>query len=299
MAEYVNGLVSVVIPTYHRCDLLSRAIASVLNQTYKNIECIVVNDNVPGDDYSQKLYTEIEQYKKNDRFVFIEQETHINGAEARNCGIRIARGEYVAFLDDDDWWKEDKIEKQVAFIQTQSDKCGAVSTLLEFYQNGKVVRRSKAYKDGSICKNILRRQVRVSTCSVMLKHLYLDETGYFDNRLRRHQEIQLLSYFTEKYELRLLPEYLTCVCFDDTKNNPDYNNLVKIKNDFFEAVSPITSNLGRWEEKRIKALHMFELSYVALKEKKYGKFIKHFLNVFIDPITFGIAIKRVIDRMFE
>ena len=73
---YVKGLVSVVIPTYQRSDLLTRAIDSVLNQSYEQIECIVVNDNVPNDKYSLALYDLLKQYSVDDRFKFIEQEKH-------------------------------------------------------------------------------------------------------------------------------------------------------------------------------------------------------------------------------
>lgn len=297
--EYISNLVSVIIPTYHRCDLLRRSIESVLGQTYREIECIVVNDNTPGDEYSCKLYELIAQYRTDDRVIFLEQKEHINGAEARNCGIRNARGEFVAFLDDDDWWKADKIEKQVNFIRTQGNACGGVSTLVEFWNENQVVRRSKPYRDGKICKEILRREVDVTTCSILLKHVCLDDAGYFDNKLKRHQEIQLLSFFTDKYELKLLDEYLTCVSFDDQVNNPTSDNLVKIKDAFFNSVQPIMCKFSKGEQKRIRKLHMFELAYVYYKERRYYQSIMNVIKIAIDPITAVVAFKRVIGRKKE
>ena len=98
MAEYVQGLVSVIIPTYRRSDMLDRAIKSVLNQTYDNIELLLVNDNIPNDEYSQALLDRVKIYETDDRFRLILQEKHINGAAARNAGIKEAKGEYIAFL---------------------------------------------------------------------------------------------------------------------------------------------------------------------------------------------------------
>ena len=295
--SYISGLVSVVIPTFRRSDMLVRAVDSVLNQTYSNIECIVVNDNEKGNQFSLELYERIKKYSNEKRFRFIEQERHINGAEARNCGIRAAQGEYVAFLDDDDWWKNNKIEKQVDFIKQQNDECGGVSTLVEFYNGEKIARKSLLYEGGKIYKKILRRQVGVTTCSLLLKHTCLDDAGYFDISLRRHQEIQLLSFFTLKYSLEVLPEHLTCVNLDTTDNRPDSNKLIQIKKDFFVSVSPVMATLSKMEQGRIRALHMFELALVELREKKYWNSFKHMISVCRDPITFGLAFERSFKRI--
>lgn len=296
---YTEGLVSVVIPTYKRAELLSRAIDSVLNQTYPDIECIVVNDNIPNDEYSKVLYGLLEKYKSDKRFVFLEQEKHINGAEARNCGIRNAKGEYVAFLDDDDWWKPEKIEHQVAFIKKQSEKCGGVSTLVEFYTKGKPFRWSRPYKDGKICLQILRREVDVTTCSIMLKHEALDKAGYFDNSLRRHQEIQLLSYFTSKYELRLLPEHLTCVNCDDSVRSPTSEKLIGIKKDFFKSVKPLMDTLSSSERRSVYTVHELEMALVEFREKRYRKSILRGLKTVLSPFAFFMMLKVVRNRRLE
>lgn len=296
---YIDGLVSVIIPTYQRADLLLRAIDSVLNQTYKNIECIVVNDNIRNDDYSKILYQLIEKYKTEDRFVFLEQEKHINGAEARNCGIRNAKGEYIAFLDDDDWWKPEKIEHQVDFIRQQDSSCGGVSTLVEFYSNNKPFRWSRPYEDGRISLQILRREVDVTTCSIMLKHEALDETGYFDNSLKRHQEIQLLSYFTSKYELKLLPEHLTCVNCDDSVRNPTADQIIAIKNDFFKSVKPLIDSLNKTEKRSVYTVHELEVALVEFREKKYWRAIKRGIIAVSNPQAFSMMLKVVKKRKQE
>ena len=82
-----NELVSVVIPTYKRSDTLIRAVSSVLNQSYRNIEVIVVDDNTPNDVYSIETQEKLKRIKDS-RIRYIQQEKHINGAVARNVGIR-------------------------------------------------------------------------------------------------------------------------------------------------------------------------------------------------------------------
>lgn len=269
--DYITGLVSVIIPTYKRSSLLNRTIDSVLNQTYKNLECIVVNDNIPGDEFSKILYKQVEKYYQDKRFVFVEQERHINGAEARNCGIKIAKGEFIAFLDDDDWWKPEKIEHQINYMKSMGESCGGVSTLVEFYSKGKAIRWTRPYQDGKIYLQILSREVDVTTCSVMLVHKALDDSGYFDNSLKRHQEIQLLSYFTYKYNLALLKEYLTCVDCDDCVRNPSSEQIIQIKQDFYKSVKPIIDSLDESDKKKIYIIHDLEIALVLFREKKYTK----------------------------
>ena len=296
---YINGLVSVIIPTYHRAELLNRAVDSVLNQTYHDIECIVVNDNIPNDEFSKVLYNLLEKYKQDSRFVFIEQEKHINGAEARNCGIRNARGEFIAFLDDDDWWKPEKIEHQIEFIRAQPEVCGGVSTLVEFYSGGKSVRWSRPYQDGKIYLQILRREIDVTTCSLLLKHEALDEAGYFDNTLKRHQEIQLLSFFTSKFELKLLPEFLTCVNCDDCVRNPTSQQLIEIKRDFFNSVKPIIDSFSNRDKRSIYTVHELEIALVEYREKNYIKALKRGLKAIRKPSSFLMMIHVVNKRRRE
>ena len=97
MEKYIDGLVSVVMPTYKRSEKLFRAIDSVLNQSYRNLELLLVNDNDPNDDNTKLLKKRVEKYKNDPIFHLILQERHINGAVARNVGINNAKGEYIAF----------------------------------------------------------------------------------------------------------------------------------------------------------------------------------------------------------
>ena len=95
---YQEGLVSVIIPTYKRADKLLRAINSVCQQTYENLQILVVNDNEKNDEFSKELYSLMGTIE-DQRVLLIEQEKHINGAAARNAGIKSATGEFIAFLD--------------------------------------------------------------------------------------------------------------------------------------------------------------------------------------------------------
>ena len=111
--------VSAIITTHNRIELLKKAIDSVCKQTYSNIECIVVDDN--SNDGTYEWINELIKYNKNIKYIRISSKSKSGGGYARNLGIREATGDYVAFLDDDDEWMQDKIEKQVKIIEKYRD----------------------------------------------------------------------------------------------------------------------------------------------------------------------------------
>lgn len=104
-------LVSVIIPAYNCAGLISRAIDSALIQKVP-LEVIVVNDG-SEDDLDQVMET----YRDNPALSYVKNETNLGASGSRNKGVAMARGEYVAFLDADDYWAEEKLEKQLAIMQ--------------------------------------------------------------------------------------------------------------------------------------------------------------------------------------
>ena len=110
-------LVSAIITTHNRLELLKRAIESVRTQTYSNMECIVVDDASTDGTYEYCQGQPV-------RYLYIPPEESKGGNYARNRGIEMAQGEYVAFLDDDDCWLPEKTTKQVRLLEEK--RCGLV-----------------------------------------------------------------------------------------------------------------------------------------------------------------------------
>ena len=104
----MNDLVSVIIPSYNRFEYLLQAVESVLNQTYDNIEIIIVNDE--SEDPRYKTHT----FPKNCKVIHVNREKIEGGpGSIRNYGTKEATGKYIAFLDDDDIWLEEKLDRQL------------------------------------------------------------------------------------------------------------------------------------------------------------------------------------------
>lgn len=298
--NYIEGLVSVIMPTYRRSEKLIRAIDSVLNQTYKNLELLLINDNDPFDEYTEQLKKRVEIYSDDKRFKLINQEKHVNGAVARNFGIRRAKGQYIAFLDDDDWWEHNKLEEQVKMLKSLDDSWGAVSCKFTLYdQNGNVIGKTKKYRDGYIYIDILNLMSDVATGTLLIRHDYFDTTRYFDENLLRHQDLQLLVDFTSKYKLKEVNQYLHCVDVSDTQNRPDAQKLIQYKKAFFKSVKPVMDSLNEKERKCIYAMHKYELGYVCLKNGEKCQGLAYCKEVLKSPKACGLALKKTFLKIIQ
>ena len=105
MKSKSNPLVSIIVPTYNRAGVLSRAIRSIFSQTYSNIEIIIVDD-ASCDDTGNVVESFMD-----DHIHYIRHDKNQGGSASRNTGIRSAKGSFIAFLDDDDEWLPEKLEK--------------------------------------------------------------------------------------------------------------------------------------------------------------------------------------------
>jgi glycosyltransferase involved in cell wall biosynthesis len=108
-----NELVSIILPLYNAEKYISETIRSVLQQSYKNWELIVIDDC--STDKSQKIVKDFQRNENRINLIHFEENKGVS--EARNKGIEIATGKYIAFIDSDDYWKNSKLEKQINFMK--------------------------------------------------------------------------------------------------------------------------------------------------------------------------------------
>ncbi len=297
MSQYIEGLVSVIMPTYKRSEKLIRAIDSVLSQTYSMIELILVNDNEPNDEFTEELKRRVTVYSLDSRFHLILQDKHINGAVARNVGIKKAKGEYIAFLDDDDWWKPNKIAIQVDVLRNLSPEWGGVSCMIERYKNDTLISRQPSYPSGNVYKEVLMLNADYETGSLLLRHTALDKTGYFDPKLLRHQDLQLLVNFTYKYKLMMVEEYLHCRDISDAQNRPNVEKIINAKRAFFESVKPVIDSLSKAERRQVYLLNNAEVGYVQLKNRNYFHAIGSLIGLFSSPTAFFMVAKKTLNKV--
>lgn len=176
-----SPIVSVIVPTYKRADRLETALRSIKEQTYQNLEILVVNDNVPGSDWDCSTVKALEGFD-DPRLKVVHTAGQTGGGAARNYACRHALGEYLAFLDDDDEFLPDKVETQLAFMLEHSlDMCW--QDVSWYDEAGKLVehRRLDHCKDFSQ-QGLLRAHLLtpISPTSIyMLKKSLFDRTEGF------------------------------------------------------------------------------------------------------------------------
>ncbi len=111
----MNSLVSIITPSYNSAKFIRQCIKSVIAQAYTNWEMLIVDDC--SIDNSREIITSLAEKNKKIKKIFLEN--NVGAAEARNVAIRQAKGKYIAFLDSDDLWESQKLEKQISFMETE------------------------------------------------------------------------------------------------------------------------------------------------------------------------------------
>lgn len=205
----IENLVSVIITTYGRDNkLIFDAINSVRNQTYKNIEIIVVDDNGIGTE-AQKRNQDI--FDKEDDINYIANKNSSGAQVSRNVGILASKGEYIACLDDDDIWMPEKIEKQVAMIEKEN--LGLVfCNGYRFYNND--LNQTKLYQYNFVSDRKLDFETELrsdhigSTSIPLMRKTCLAKTGLFDIDMPARQDYEMWLRFCRYFDVKGIDEPL-------------------------------------------------------------------------------------------
>lgn len=236
-----STLVSVIIPTYKRPDTLSRAIDSVLAQTYPNVEVLVVDDNNPNTEGRQLTEEIMSLYENNDRVKYIKHEHNKNGSAARNTGARSSKGDYIAFLDDDDEYTPSRIESMLKrFSELPSDYGACYSRYLFRMPDGKQI-SSKEKREGGLFKEALMKDLIIGFGSNnLVKRVAYDAIGGFDETFKRNQDHEFLIRLLQQYKLGYCDELglIINVHLEQRKEN-----IEDTLNHYAETFKPIVETL--------------------------------------------------------
>jgi len=187
--------ISIVIPTCNRPRLLSRAIQSVLNQTFSDFEVIIIDDGL-----KERADNVIEKINDN-RIIYIQNKTNKGGSATRNIGIKKAQSSWIAFLDDDDEWKPEKLQEQYKVIRDFGDKIGFIFCGAEFFDQQNNNTKIKKYGADEKIKNYYKQYIsldlKVNTSVVVIRKNILEKVGYFDEDLPSNQETELMMRVTK------------------------------------------------------------------------------------------------------
>lgn len=197
--------VSVIIPTYGKPDRLKTAIQSVCSQDYDNVEIIVVDDNDPETEYRSQTESIMLQFR-DERVVYLKHPRNMNGAAARNTGIMKANGEYICFLDSDDFYLTNRISDSVKYLNSNPQKmavcCGVVivtnSCLKGLYEID---------CKNDFCKELIQNTSLLGTGSnIFLRRECFEELIGFDETFQRYQDVEFMLRLSSRYEVGIIKQ---------------------------------------------------------------------------------------------
>jgi len=163
--------ISVIIPYYKKNKFIDKAIKSVLNQSYKKFEIILIYDD--DDKYDLKLIKKIS--KKNKKIRLIVNKKNIGAGYSRNIGIKNSKGKFIAFLDADDYWHHNKLEKQLDFMKKKSIKISHTSY--------KVINNDNSVINLRNAKFLLDHNSLLKDCEIGLSTVMIDKK-FFKNKIK-------------------------------------------------------------------------------------------------------------------
>lgn len=166
-------LISIVVPTFNRTEYLERTLNSILNQTFQDFEIIVVDDNP---DSRLKEQTKLLENKK---IQYFKNDANKGACFSRNFGAWKAKGEYIAFLDDDDEWLPCKLEKQIARFNLLDESFGVVYCGYDYLFNKKIIKKNNIYyPENHLYKIALKKCPIGSPTALIRKQVFLKTSGY-------------------------------------------------------------------------------------------------------------------------
>lgn len=216
-----SPLVTVIIPTYNRGHVIRRALHSVLNQTYQNIEVIIVDDGSTDDTLA------IIKSFDDPRIRYIHHVEKQGAPAARNTGIKAASADFIAFQDSDDEWLCEKLEKQMDVFRQAGPEVGVVYTGFLRLENNRASyypSNDVSTLSGNILESLLHGNFVTTQAVVVRKDCFL-KVGLFDEQLPRLQDWELFLRIAEHYKFVCINEPLLMAFYSPISITGDRSRL--------------------------------------------------------------------------
>lgn len=263
-------MVTVIIPTYKRADYIKRAIDSVLNQTYQDFELIIVDDNNPNTQERKDLEQVIEKYVNNPKIKFIQHDKNKNGAVARNTAIKLAKGEYITFLDDDDFYLKNRLEILVKALEENLQYNAA-------YTGGVILYKKifNAVKSGNLQKEVLMQRSFFKTGSNMFfRAEVIKKLNGFDESFKRHQDLEIMVRFFRENKVLAIDKILVVKDNSSRINELNIKKAIHIREKYLKTFQ---EDIDKYEDSNT----IIQINYIALlieasklKDRRYYYLLK-------------------------
>lgn len=286
--------VSIILCTYNRARYLKDAIESVLSQTFADWELLLVNDG--SADHTEEVV--LPYVKLDQRIRYIKKRNEGCLASARNHGLANAKGQYIAFLDDDDRWLPEKLEKQANHMELHPE-IGFCYTQFQIYRlDGERLEPTKIFPEflARTYKDLFNAFVPPST--VMIRKVCLDEVKGFKSKYRLSEDFDMWLRVGQRWKFAPIDEIHVYTVMDGRTH--DGKDPLKVN----EATINILRNLELIPEclsykayVRLQiARRIYQTGRIYLDEGEYGKAAQYFLRALLTDPLVGLAVRRPRDR---
>ncbi len=253
--------VSVIIPTYNRAHVLGRSIQSVLNQTFQDFELIIVDDGSTDD--TEKIVKNL----SNEKVKYTKLQKNQGAGVARNIGIRLAKGDYIAILDDDDEWMPERLEKQMKVFSTAPMEVGVVYTRYIKYDSlGDYIPPLKvAKKEGDLFKQLLF-ELHVQWQSSLIKRECFNKVGLISESMLYARDWEFLLRISQHYQFLYIDEPLAIIYEQPEDRFSKQERLIvdlqRILKMYFSQIK---------QDRRVLAKYYFRIAYFSCSVGKIGQ----------------------------
>lgn len=288
----MQPLISVIVATYRHDEMLLRALNSLAEQTYKNFEIIVIDDNA---DISWNTRTEntINTFKQSFpdiKLKYIVNKVNLGSAKTRNVGIDASIGDYITFLDDDDLYLPENLEKQIEnMLKTDADY--GITDIDIYYENGKLCdKRIRSYikstkKEDLICYHL--KYHLAGTGTLIFKKAYIKKIGKFGDIDFGDEFFLMLKAIENDGKFTYLPGcYVKAYMHYGEAGLSNGDSKINGENIVFAFKKKYFQYLSKNDKKYVTSRHFAVIAFAELRRKKYFKAIFNAISAFlVSPIN--------------
>jgi len=239
-----NPSVSVIIPVYNGEKTIAETIKSVLNQTFSDFELIIINDG--STDGTEQVVSNF-----SDKRIKLINIKNSGPSAARNKGIEEAKGEYVSFIDSDDLWSQDKIEKQLDKLINNMEYGVAYSWTIFIDENSKYIHPLKKVDyQGNVSEKIIKGNFVGSGSNILVKKEAVKSIGYYCISLRYGEDWDYLIRLAQSYEFILVKDFHVF---------------------YRRKLNSLSSNVSALEDSSVKILNKYRERFSQDKEKSINE----------------------------
>lgn len=264
-----NPTVSVIIPTYNRANYLNRTINSVLNQTFKDFELIIVDDG--STDNTKSL---VREFSKNDsRIKYIWQENSGGPSKPLNNGIINSKGKYIAFLGSDDEFLPEKLEKQIKKFDSVEENVGLVYCGLRYVpENGKKSKIVVTELRGDLFNEILENSF-IAGIAPLVKSECFQKLGILDESLPSGEDWDMWIRISKNYKFDYVPEPLAIYHIHGKQISSNFDDTIK---GFERILEKYFQDISRYP--KIHSTHLIRVGIFCCLNGEISKGQKYYRN---------------------